>query len=418
MRRDVASYFLNLHKGFDALGIKSKLCAEIDHRFYTSQKKAPFFDRVILSINNVIFNKTKDSIIKVALIVFLYPFVWFCKIIQFPIFLARYDVFIYTANYSYLGGNVDKWVIKKCGKKIVHMSTGSDVRAPFLNGAFQKLSIRKISTLTKSKYKIVQSRAKYGDFLIDYPTVTHFSHEKYIPHMAVGFPMHITTKQINSGIRRRPLILHAPSSPEIKGTVIIRNVIEDLKKEFDFDYEELLGVPNEIVLQKLQECSFVINQLYSDALMSGLDAEAAWFGKPSITGGYNLDMVVKTVSPEFIPPTYRIKPDESELKKAIIHLLTDKQYCKGLGSQAQEFVQNKWNAKSVAQRYLDMIEGRLSREYFCNPEDDLDIYGCGLSIEKRNEIVGSLIQRYGESALCLNDKPKVRDALLRDCGLI
>lgn len=43
---------------------------------------------------------------------------------------------------------------------------------------------------------------------------------------------------------------------------------------------------NATVLQELQQCDFVIDELYSDVPLAMLATEAAIFGKPVIVGGY------------------------------------------------------------------------------------------------------------------------------------
>ena len=40
------------------------------------------------------------------------------------------------------------------------------------------------------------------------------------------------------------------------------------------------------ILAELARCDFVIDQLYSDYPLPGLATEAAWFGKPTVVGGY------------------------------------------------------------------------------------------------------------------------------------
>lgn len=58
-------------------------------------------------------------------------------------------------------------------------------------------------------------------------------------------------------------ILHAPTSPIIKGTQLVRATIKQLKVDgFDFEYKELLNVPNKVVLQELRCSHIVLNEFY------------------------------------------------------------------------------------------------------------------------------------------------------------
>lgn len=68
---------------------------------------------------------------------------------------------------------------------------------------------------------------------------------------------------------RRLTVLHAPSSPTIKGTPLVRAAIKALKEDgYDFDYVEILGRPHEEVLAALADAHIALNEFY--ALMPGV----------------------------------------------------------------------------------------------------------------------------------------------------
>jgi hypothetical protein len=59
-------------------------------------------------------------------------------------------------------------------------------------------------------------------------------------------------------------ILHAPSSPFIKGTQVVRAAIKELKHlGYNFEYKELMGVTNEAVLHELGKSHIVLNEFYA-----------------------------------------------------------------------------------------------------------------------------------------------------------
>ena len=61
-----------------------------------------------------------------------------------------------------------------------------------------------------------------------------------------------------------PRILHAPSSPTLKGTQIVRAAISRLQQEgFKFDYVELKNCTNSEVLDALKVSHIVLNEFYS-----------------------------------------------------------------------------------------------------------------------------------------------------------
>jgi hypothetical protein len=59
-------------------------------------------------------------------------------------------------------------------------------------------------------------------------------------------------------------ILHAPSNPFIKGTQVVRAAIKELKSlGYKFDYKELIGVSNEVVIRELRKSHIVLNEFYA-----------------------------------------------------------------------------------------------------------------------------------------------------------
>ncbi|MBL7736803.1 MAG: glycosyltransferase [Chitinophagaceae bacterium] len=57
--------------------------------------------------------------------------------------------------------------------------------------------------------------------------------------------------------------MHIPSRTGIKGTSFILEALEALKKEnIQFEFEFISGVPNEIVLEKLQDADILVDEIY------------------------------------------------------------------------------------------------------------------------------------------------------------
>lgn len=60
------------------------------------------------------------------------------------------------------------------------------------------------------------------------------------------------------------VVVHAPSSPIIKGTELVREAVERLHSEgYEFEYVELMNTPNEVVRKELARAHIVLNQFYA-----------------------------------------------------------------------------------------------------------------------------------------------------------
>ena len=106
---EIAGYHSNLQRGFDALEVGNYFFYERTHPFYRHEKPRMMIERWITSLNDIIVNPTRKFWQKLTLFIVLYPIVFVLKVLLFPWFLCRYDVFIFSANYSYLGGYVDRF---------------------------------------------------------------------------------------------------------------------------------------------------------------------------------------------------------------------------------------------------------------------------------------------------------------------
>jgi hypothetical protein len=117
----------------------------------------------------------------------------------------------------------------------------------------------------------VKVAEKYSDLIISDPDCSQLQTR---PYMRSNVPLDLSEYRFNVPCRKKPLILHAPSVPEAKGTDIIINVINELKEEgLEFEFQLIEKMPNRELRQLLTDSDIVIDQLYS-ATLGALSAEA------------------------------------------------------------------------------------------------------------------------------------------------
>jgi len=285
---------------------------------------------------------------------------------------------------------------------------GSDSRPPYLNGWFVN-SGNYNSTYKRSikKKKIIKKVEKYADYIIDYPPQAHFHERNFISGLTVGFPISGFEEQpkkrekINKDYIR---ILHAPSSPIIKGSFNIDKYIENLKnKGYNIDFIKIVNKEHSEVIQEIKNCDFVIDQMYSDTPLAGLATEAAFFGKASIVGSYYVNYINNDVEKRFIPPSAFCLPEELESK--IEYFINNIDQIKEIGRESQKFVKNNWGSKVVARKYMDVINGKIPKSNYFSPYNIEYIYGVGASKSQLKIFLKNYLHEYGEKGLCLNDKP-------------
>lgn len=115
------------------------------------------------------------------------------------------------------------------------------------------------------RMKLAASADAYADHIFNAP-VDQISYLRSAVHPFMYF-------YPDSGFRRndgkfaeihRLKLVHAPSSPLIKGTPLVRAAVKKLQLEgYDFEYMELIGVTNQALLEVLAEAHVVLNEFYA-----------------------------------------------------------------------------------------------------------------------------------------------------------
>lgn len=198
--------------------------------------------------------------------------------------VAQSRGFIYVGADGFLLGGVDdrEWefrFLKKHGRRIVCLFAGSDIRSPALMRKFQTETgletivtyLDQVSTVFASpSYDEQRKRtAAIADEFADIIFTAPVDQMSYLAKPTEPFPYFFPDEQLNlnSDKHKSPgprIIVHAPSSPIIKGTQVVRAAIKRLASEgYEFEYRELIDVPHADVLAALREAHIVLNEFYA-----------------------------------------------------------------------------------------------------------------------------------------------------------
>ncbi len=231
------------------------------------------------------------------------------------------DIFIFLSSSFYHNFN-DLEQIKNKNKKIVFIFCGDDARWYFsMEQEFNAHGLLPISYEEDYSYstralnfrlKAIRNAEKYADFIFSKREQSQLQIRPFF-----HFPMTVFSSDFpNSKITQRdiPIVVHAPTSPNIKGTKYVLDAFEELKKEgIAFEPLLLTNFPNEEILNKIGDADIVIDQL----LIPGggrLSTEALSMGKVVLSNmsynyynqGINLnDCPIVDVSPSTIYETLK-----------------------------------------------------------------------------------------------------------------
>lgn len=196
--------------------------------------------------------------------------------------LNRSENFIYFWNTGYLLNHIDNRkhefkFLKKKNKFIMCIFLGSDIRSiKLLKDYGDQKGYDTIGNLVNYQSGIsaknetfIQKTAvtteEFADliFTAEVDQLSYFTKKVYFPNYICN-DKDIHFKDINFDFNNNIKILHAPTNPYLKGTMLIRAAIIKLKKEgYKFEYLEPFNKSNNEVLTEMKSTHIVINQLYA-----------------------------------------------------------------------------------------------------------------------------------------------------------
>ena len=431
---EVSGYFGRLEQGFKELGLNTCFVALQDHRFnYSENHKQSIFVRFAsYSVKKRIENRNSN----IFQLFFWLNLTFISRLLLFIWALSNYDVFIMGAGSSFFNFH-DLRILRLFNKKVIYTLHGTDSRPPYLDGAFlpsdyglsapvnansgaseddNNISFAhvKIAAARKAQVKKIENSANY---VVCGPGWGQFLAKPFVNFVSMGIAMPDNIKRTVDGealIKKETdqcLIIHAPTNPHFKGTEIIRKIMSELKAEgLEFTYTEVRGVKNSEMLRLLAQSDLLVDQVYSDTPMAGLAAEAASLGVTTVLSGYCENVHFGNLDPSSAPPIIYCHPDT--LKNRIRELITNPGQRAQLGEKARSFVERNWTAKSVAERFLALIHGRVNPDWIVDPLKIPYMYGAGLPDGQIKKNVSNLIKYHGVHALQLSHNEKLLNMLL------
>jgi glycosyltransferase involved in cell wall biosynthesis len=405
--QEIAGYYCQLLQGLRELGCQADFYALNDHPFGYKQIQE---DNVLTHLCRWLKrceSKTKRRSGKLFWLL-LQDFI---KVLLFFHILPHYDVFIFSYRSTFFH-YLELPLLKMSKKRVIYVFHGSDARPPYMDGTIDFQDAQYLNKTTQKIKSFVSQVEKYADLIIVNPASAQFLSKPFINSMIIGVPFQCQPSfeplaQESGAIQ----IVHGPSNPKAKGSAQILEVVKRVQLKYpEIQYIELRNRSHSEVLQALQSCDLVIDQLYSDTPLAGLATEAAFFGKPSIVGSYAHSLFEEYLDLESYPPSLVCHPEH--LEEALLKLLLDVTFRQDLGRKAQAFVSEKWTPERVAQRYLKLIYNEIPQNWWTDPLDITYPYGAALSENQLQHNLKLLCSNYGASALQVKHHIALQKSLL------
>jgi len=259
-----------------------------------------------------------------------------------------YDIFLFQwPGYSFTYGNKEYALIKKLKKRIVQVCNGDDTRhwTAFLQEYGEDLSACSeyyAKDPIERPYTNLRHSEKYADLIISRPSHAGMA---LLPYLHFFYPVDLSEFTAYFPERKIPRIVHAPSARGVKGSDIIEQALQTLRREgVDFELDLLEGRPNAEVKVALEKADIAIDQLL-----------LADYGKFAIEAAASGCAVAVCDDPvrQYIPaerPFCRI--DKKNIVPQLKKLITDTKYRNKCAKTCHRYAAEYHNCKTVCEKVL------------------------------------------------------------------
>ena len=273
----------------------------------------------------------------------------------FARFFLQHNTFIFLAGGSLLPYNMDLPILKLFRKKTVMWFVGSDIRHyESLAAAAQKAGIKHFVSSDRDagpraltgKLRMIRVVEKLVDYIISNPSYSQLLSRRYI---MICVPQDICNIRYNNRPdNRTPMVVHAPSNPELKGTAHILEAVERLKGEgYEFEFRLFTKTSNTAVRESLSEADISVDQLFG--LVPGM------FAIESMAAGC---AVLGSSYPDFggFPPELPvIHTDADNVYQNLKMLLENPGLRQELGERGRRYVEKYHDHRKIADDFIRLI---------------------------------------------------------------
>lgn len=282
------------------------------------------------------------------------------RLLQIKRMITDHDIYIFQYASSILGRLEDLPLLRALGKRVICMFNGSDTRERTSYALHNRLhGLHPMpyhlqnpdpTGSLEQKLRYVRMAELHADVVTGAPDFLGLAILPYFHNFAP-----LDTREITPCVpdREVPIVVHAPSHRDIKGTDIVLKAVADLKSEgVAFEFELLEKMPNEVVRQRLSNADIAVDQLYSEYPATfALEAMAAGC---AVAGGNRPDTV------PYPPNIPCVDIDPRTVRERLRHLIQDKSFRVGLARRGPGHVRDWHHPLFSAAKLLDLF-ARKSR---------------------------------------------------------
>lgn len=401
--QEISGLYKNLELGLVAIGVDARLIQTHPHPFdYGQLVPNPLPAR--LAAAAVIRHRAAGGLARTL---------WAAVFVAWSVVLVawcipRFDAFIFGWGISILPKNLDIPLLRLFRKRvIVVMGHGSEARPPYMSTPsdgttfpIDDAAADDLIERTRAVASDVRRVERWASEVIGMRMTGQFFTRPFLDFYKMGVATSIGDEKPRAAADSggRVCVLHAPSNERVKGTPLIREIMAEVVAEHpEVRYVELTNASHEEVMRAIDECAFVVDQMWCDIPMGAIGAEAASRGRATVISGYGWELWREACGPEELPPTFLTTPDR--MKETILRCVARPDEVAGVAQAADRFVRSRWDVRTVALNYLAVLRGEAPADWIVTPDDVRYAWGNGVSMDDTREMVAGIVRRRGTSAL-------------------
>lgn len=203
------------------------------------------------------------------------------------------------------------------------------------------------------KLSAIQTIASYADkiFVLN-PELAHYVPQStFLPYTSIKMTGQTFTPPRTEGPLR---FLHAPSSPDVKGTEFVIEAVERIRKTHEVEFVLVQGLPHAEAIKLYSSADLVIDQLLC-GWYGGFAVEVMAMGKPVIAymRDEDFDVLPRAMREEI--PVISATPDT--IYQTLVEAIANRRYWPEWGKKSYDFV-HRWHnpsfiAKAMVFAYTD-----------------------------------------------------------------
>jgi len=295
----------------------------------------------------------------------------------------QYDIYIFMNCMSLLPGNLDYPILKRNGKIIISLFSGSEIRHSRSAADIWSAMDNDLPDVMSSPDDVTYTHDQMEGYKIAHRNIYERSIDKKIQNVCMAELFADVTLSVpeQSGLqlkpyqayvhavdsynikpiihgRKYPIVTHLPSNPAVKRSDLILRALDELSREgVKFTLIAKSGIPHLEVMRLLSESDILIDQISNFPAL--LSHEGMASGCAVLTGCHPLSMPIPLEEVGCPAVHITIKT----LKEQIRNIIKDREERCRVSKQGVEYIAELCTPQMAAERLIDALERASRAEY-------------------------------------------------------